>query len=186
MLNVRCGYICSAGKKDHLLLQFITELKVFSFFLNRLVQHYEGKVWGVIVGLWWGDKEHTECRAGPGLWKTLHTDPPCEKFPVPRARCVRLGGNNSPAPLTSSFGLLRFMTLSSAIQLLHAPQLPFALIGSDGRLREEDEGEETGKQLGWGGKLVRYGMEHLSLFYHGHYRWLDGHNFPCGPHLTVE
>lgn len=74
-------------------------------------------------------------------------DPPCEKFPVPRTRCVRLGGNNSPGPSTSSFGLVRFMALSSAIQLL-SPQLPFALIGLDGGLREDDEGEDTGKQLG--------------------------------------
>lgn len=84
-----------------------------------------------------------------------HADPPCEKSLVPRTWCVCLWGNNSPGLLTSSFGLLRFMTLSSAIQLLSL-QLPFTVIGLPGSLGEEDEGEEAGKQLGWGGKLVRW------------------------------
>lgn len=62
--------------------------------------------------------------------------PPCEKFPVPRTWCVRLEGNNSSDPLTSSFSHARFMTLSSAIQLLSL-QLPFALIGPDGSQQDD-------------------------------------------------
>lgn len=56
------------------------------------------------------------------------------------------------------------MTLSSAIQLLSL-QLPFALIGLDGSVREEDEGEETCKAawmrweagLGWDGTRLCQG-----------------------------
>lgn len=57
------------------------------------------------------------------------------------------------------------MTLSSAIQLLSL-QLPFALIGLDGSLREEDEGEETGEAAGmmWEAGLIRDG----TCFYHDH------------------
>lgn len=66
---------------------------------------------------------------------------PREKFSVPRTQCVRLWGNNSPGPLTSSFGLLRFMTLFSAVQLLSPLQLPFTLIGLDGeRMKGKRQG----------------------------------------------
>lgn len=59
----------------------------------------------------WDDKGYTHRGAGPGLSeKPLHNNPPPEKFPVPRTWCVRLEGNNSSAPLTSSFGLVLFMT----------------------------------------------------------------------------
>lgn len=91
--------------------------------------------------------------------------PPCEKCPVPRTRCVRFGSNNSSRPLTSSFDLQHFMTLSSAVQLLSL-QLPFALIGSDRSERDEDEGEERGEAAGmrWDAGLIWDGIS----FYHGY------------------
>lgn len=152
--SLRCGYIYSAGKKDNLLHPFYYRVQDSC---SIMMARCEGSslVCHEVI-------KNTQSAAQVQACGILHTDPPCEKLPVPRTQCVRLGGNNSPGPLTSSFGLLRFMTLSSAIQLL-SPQLPFALIGLDRSLREEDEGEVTGKQLGWGGKLVWYGMKPIFI-----------------------
>lgn len=152
-----CGYISAVvGKKIEFITSVLWQLKICSS-LNRLVLYYDGEVWGVIIGLRWGDKEHAKCRAGPGPQKTLHTDPPCEKLPVPRTRCVRLGGNNSPGPLTSSFGLLRFMTplLCHTAAVSAASLCPDWIRGK--RMREERQGN----QLGWGGKQVWYEMEQV-------------------------
>lgn len=108
-------------------------------------------------------------------------DPPCEKFPVPRTWCVRLGGNNSPGPLTSSFGLLRFMTLSSAVQLL-SPQLCLALIGLEFEGRGWGGRDREAAGMRWEADLIR----DTAHFYHSHYRWVDGYNFPCGPHVPAS
>lgn len=56
------------------------------------------------------------------------------------------------------------MTRSSAIQLL-SPQLPSALIGLDGSLMEEDEGEEAREAAGmrWEAGVIWDGACFLSL-----------------------
>lgn len=116
--------------------------------------------------------KNTECRAGPH-W------PPLWEAPSSQDPVCTFGGNNSPGPSTSSFGLLRFMALSCAVQLLSS-QLPSALIGREASWREEDEGEETGKQLGWGGLV----WDATEVVFHIHYRWQAGDNFPlCRPHV---
>lgn len=122
---------------------FITGLNVCPGFINTHQWCYESRECKIKISPGLNDKEHTRyCR------KHFIFDSPCEKFPVPRPQCVRLGGNNSLGPLTSSFGLEHFMTHSSAIQLL-SPLPLYTLTGiQDGRWSEE-----RGKQLGWGGKL---------------------------------
>lgn len=122
---------------------FITGLNVCPGFINTHQWCYESRECKIKISPGLNDKEHTRyCR------KHFIFDSPCEKFPVPRPQCVRLGGNNSLGPWTSSFGLEHFMTHSSAIQLL-SPLPLYTLTGiQDGRWSEE-----RGKQLGWGGKL---------------------------------
>lgn len=164
-LSVRCGYILYAvlGKKDHLLHQFY--YRVYYRVKGLTCAVYDEKVRGAIIGLWWGDKEYTDCRAGPGLWKTLHTDPPCEKFSVPRTRCVRLGGNNSPGPLTSSFGLLQFYDPL----LCHTAAVSAASLCCDWTRRELEGRGWRGKRRGssWDevGSWSDMGMGHVFYFF---------------------
>lgn len=117
----------------------LVHLWVFFFFMSLSDGHdisNEKVVVGVVGGSSFvcDDKGHTARGAGPGLLKKCSIITPCEKFPVPRTWCVRLEGNNSSAPLTSSFGLAPFMTLHSAIQLL-STQPRFTPIGWNGRAR---------------------------------------------------
>lgn len=81
-------------------------------FLNRLIQYHDGNEWEGhhwSVMRWYRIYTAGQCRSRPVENAPLHS--PCEKFPVPRTWCVRLEGNNSTSPLTSSFCLVCFMTL---------------------------------------------------------------------------
>lgn len=108
-------YIHCWGKRLIYYICFVTKLKVCSF-LNRLMQYYDGKVWGVIIGLWWGDKEYTECKAGPGLWKTLHNTPPVRSSQFPGPGVYVSGAITHQVP---------WLPLSAFCVLWHSP-LPYS------------------------------------------------------------
>lgn len=134
---------------------FITELKVCCFLIGScriMTARCDG--WSVVCVEVIKNTQSAEQVQAFGT-AVLYTPPwpPLWEAPSSQDPVCMFGGNNSPGPFTSSFGPRRFMALSSALQLLSSEPL-FALVGSAGSLREEDEmgcgWEEVGSWSGMG------------------------------------
>lgn len=157
---LRCWYIWGTrGEWMIYYIGFITKLKVCTFFFfNRLLQYYDGKVREVIIGLCWGDKEYTECRAGPSLWKTIHNNPPVRSSQFPGPSVYVWGAITHQVPLLplSAFCFLWRSPLPYSCCLRSFPLQWLDCKGEWGKRMKE---KRHRKQLGWGGKLVCYETE---------------------------
>lgn len=152
------------------------------FFLNTRMQYYDGKVGRFIIGLWWGDKEY-KVQSMSRTVQNMPRWPPCEKLPVPRTRCVRLGAITHQVPLVPLSASAFYDPLHC-----HTAAVSTASLYSDWFRQEFDGREWMGRNweaagMRWEAGLIWNG----TLVYHSYYSWDDGHNFLCcGPHLTAS